>query len=164
MVAVDVVTIANEKTWCFFVRESVDDLLGGPFGVGIRGNVEVNDLPPVVTEHDEDVEDTESHGGNGEEVAGGDVGNVIVQKRPPRLRRRFPSADHVLGHGPFGDVVAQQGNGLTNYASGTSVKYTPSSRRTACKWARSSSAMSTFFCNASAAAVPTPCPITMQCD
>ena len=65
-------------TWYFFVRESVDDLLGGPFGVGIRGNVEVNPLPPIVTEHDEDVEDTEGHGRNREEVTGGDVGNMIV--------------------------------------------------------------------------------------
>jgi len=84
-------------------------LLGGPFGAGIRGNVEVNDLPPVVTQHDEDVQDTEGHGRNREKVAGRDVGNVIVQKRPPGLRRRFPSADHVLGHGLFGDVVAQHG-------------------------------------------------------
>ena len=57
--AVDAVAIANEKTWCFLVREGVDDLLGGPFGVGIRGNIEMNDLPPIVTEHDEDVQDTE---------------------------------------------------------------------------------------------------------
>jgi hypothetical protein len=28
-------------------------LLGGPFGAGIRGNIEVNHLSPVVTEHDE---------------------------------------------------------------------------------------------------------------
>jgi hypothetical protein len=34
-------------------------------------SVEVNDLPPVVAEHDEDVQDTEGHGGNREEVAGG---------------------------------------------------------------------------------------------
>jgi hypothetical protein len=29
VVAVDVVAIANEKTWCFLVREGVDDLLDG---------------------------------------------------------------------------------------------------------------------------------------
>ena len=36
IVAVDVVAIANEKTWGFLGGE-----LGGPFGVGIRGHVEV---------------------------------------------------------------------------------------------------------------------------
>ena len=47
IVTLDAVAIANEKTWCFLVGQGVDDLLGGPFGVEIRGNVEVNDLPPV---------------------------------------------------------------------------------------------------------------------
>ena len=89
--------------------ESVDDLLGRPFGVGIRGNVEVNDLPPVMAEYDEDVQDTEGHGRDREEVAGGELGNVIGQERSPGLGRRFPSADHVLGHGPFHDVVVQEG-------------------------------------------------------
>lgn len=77
VVPVDAVAIANEKTRCFLVREGVDDLLDGPFGVGIRRDVEVNDLPPVVAEHDEDVQDTEGHGRNREEVAGGDVGSAI---------------------------------------------------------------------------------------
>ena len=106
VVPVDAVTIANEKTRRFLVREGVDDLLGRPFNVGIRGYVEVNDLPPVVTEYEEDLQDTEGHGRNREEVAGGDVGKVIGQERSPVLRRRFPSADHVLGHGLFDDIVA----------------------------------------------------------
>jgi hypothetical protein len=101
--------ITDEKTGHFLVRKDIDDLLGGPFGAGIRGNIEVNHLSPAVTEHDENVQDAEGHGRNREEIASGDVGNVIVQKRPPGLRRRFPSADHVLGHGLFGDAVAQQG-------------------------------------------------------
>ena len=74
----------------------------------MRGNVEVNNPSSVVTENDEDVQNAKGHARNGEKVADGDVRNVIVQKRPPGLRRRFPSAEHVLGHGPFGDLVAQQ--------------------------------------------------------
>ena len=57
----------------------------------------MNHSAPVVPQHDEDVQDTKC-----------DCGHVIGQERPPGLRRRFPSTDHVLGHGPFGDVVAQQ--------------------------------------------------------
>ena len=90
VVTVDAIAIADEKTRCFVVRESVDDLLGGPFGVGIRGDVEVNDLPPVMAEHDEDVQDAKRDCRNDEEVAGGDIGNVIGQKRSPSLRRRLP--------------------------------------------------------------------------
>ena len=55
-----------------------------------------------VLEHDEDVQDTKGHGRNREEVAGGDLGHVIGEKRSPSLRRRPPGADHILGHGPFG--------------------------------------------------------------
>ena len=44
VVAVDAVAIANEEARCFFVREGIDNLLGGPFGVWIRGHVEVNNL------------------------------------------------------------------------------------------------------------------------
>ena len=108
VVAIDAVAVAQKKTWGFFVRKGVDDLLGGPFGVGMAGHVEVDDLSPVMTEHDEDVQDAESDRRNGEEIAGSDVGNVIGKERSPRLRRRFPDADHVLGHGPFRNVVAQQ--------------------------------------------------------
>ena len=96
------------KPWHFLVREGVDDLPGGPFGAGMRGNIEVDDLAAIVTEHDEDIQDAERHGRNREEVAGRDVWYVIVQEGPPGLRRRFPPEGHVPGHRPFGDVVTQQ--------------------------------------------------------
>jgi hypothetical protein len=37
----------------------LDNLLGSSFGVRIRGDIEVDDLSPIVTHHDEDVQDTE---------------------------------------------------------------------------------------------------------
>ena len=92
---------------CFFVREGVDDLLGGSFGVGMVGHVEVNDPSPVMTQHNEHVQNSECDRRNDEEVAGSDVGNVIGQERSPRLRRRLPAAGHVLGHSPFRSLVAQ---------------------------------------------------------
>jgi hypothetical protein len=70
VVTVDAVAIADEKPRCLFVRESLGDLLGGPFGVGIRGNVEVDDLPPVMPEYNEDVQNPKGHGRHGEEVTG----------------------------------------------------------------------------------------------
>ena len=107
IVAVDAVAITNEKTRCLIERKGVDDLLGGPFGVRIRGDVEVNHFSPVVTEYDEDVENAKCDCGNGEKVAGRNVGNVIIQKSSPCLGRRFSRANHVLGHGCFGNVVAK---------------------------------------------------------
>ena len=62
------------------------------------GDVEVDDLSPVMSQHDEDVEDAKRDRGDGEEIAGDDVGSVIGQGGSPGLRRRFSGADHVLGH------------------------------------------------------------------
>jgi hypothetical protein len=84
VVTIDVITIADQKTWSRLVEEGLDDLLGGPFGVRIRGDAEVNHAPPIMAEHQEPVEDAKRDRGNGEEVAGGDLGNVIGQECPPR--------------------------------------------------------------------------------
>jgi hypothetical protein len=105
---VDVVPIPEQETGNLVIGEGVGDLLGGPLGIGMFGHVEVNELPPVMAEDDEDIEDAEGGGGDGEEVAGSDVGDVVGQKGPPGLGRRLLGTHHVLGHGPLGDLVAQQ--------------------------------------------------------
>jgi hypothetical protein len=70
VVTVDTIAIADEKTRSFFVREGIDHLLGSPFSMRICGNVEDDDLSPVVPEYDEDVQDAERDRGNGEEGPG----------------------------------------------------------------------------------------------
>ena len=52
------------------------------------GDIEVEDAPPVVGEHDEDEQDAQTRGGDGEEIDGDEVADVIGQERAPRLRRR----------------------------------------------------------------------------
>ena len=61
VIAVDAIAITNKKTWCFLVGEGIDDLLGGPCGAGIRGKIEMDDLPTVMTKNDKDVQDTKRH-------------------------------------------------------------------------------------------------------
>ena len=56
VVAEDAVAISKKKARRFFVGESVDDLLRSPFGIGMRRDVEVNDLSPIVPEYDDNVE------------------------------------------------------------------------------------------------------------
>ena len=48
--------VADAKTGGFLARKGIDELLGRRCGAGIYGNVEVNGVPPIVTEHDEDVQ------------------------------------------------------------------------------------------------------------
>ena len=56
--AVDRVTVAEEIGGGGVVWERVHDLLGGPDGGGMLCDVEVDDPPAMVGEHDEDEQST----------------------------------------------------------------------------------------------------------
>ena len=85
---VDRVAVAQEVGRGGVVREGVHDLLGCPGRGGMLGDIEVEDAPPVVGEYNEDEQDAQARGGNGEEVHGDEVPDVIGQERALRLRRR----------------------------------------------------------------------------
>jgi hypothetical protein len=68
LLTVDSVAIPEEIGRGGLVREGVHNLLGGPGGSGTLGDVEVDNAPAVVCEHDENEEDAEANGGHGEEV------------------------------------------------------------------------------------------------
>jgi hypothetical protein len=52
------------------------------------GDVEVDDAPAMVSEHDEDEEHPQARGGDREEIEGDEVRDVIGQERAPGLRGR----------------------------------------------------------------------------
>src|SRR6267143_5460254 len=109
LLAVDLVTVAQEIGGRGVVREGVYDLLGGPVGGGVLGHVEVDDAPAVVSEHDENKEDAQARGWHR------DVGPV--QGRNPlglRFLRRFRPAGTVEG-----DRLANERleGGLVNFFS-----------------------------------------------
>src|SRR5438132_11533349 len=54
----------------------------------MRGNVEVEDAPAIVSEHDEDEQDAQARGRNGEEIEGDQIRDVIGKERAPGLRGR----------------------------------------------------------------------------
>src|SRR5882762_10678187 len=87
-VTVDRVAIAEEIGRGGVVREGVHDLLGRPGSGGMLGDVEVEDAPAGVGEHDEDEQNAQARGGNREEIDGDEVPDVIGQEGAPRLRRR----------------------------------------------------------------------------
>ena len=107
LLAVNLVTIAQEIGGRGIVRERVHDLLGGPGGGGMRGDVEVDDPPTMVGEHDEDEEDAEASGRHGEEVDRNQVADVVAKERPPGLRGLRAVLRHEAGDGAFGDVDAE---------------------------------------------------------
>jgi hypothetical protein len=76
-ITVDGIAVAEEVGRCGIVWEGVHDLLGGPGGGGVLGHVEVDGTPAVVSEHDEDEEDTQTHGGDREEIDRDQVDEVV---------------------------------------------------------------------------------------
>jgi len=74
----------------------------------MRGYVEVDNVTSVMTEHDENEQDAERRGGDGKEVDGDDVANMVVQEGSPRLRWRLAWVNSVLVDGGLGDNMAQQ--------------------------------------------------------
>jgi hypothetical protein len=83
--AVDLITVAQEIRGRGLVREGVHDLLGGPVRGGVLGHVEVDDAPPMMSEHDEDEEHAQARSGHSEEINRDEVLDMIGQERPPGL-------------------------------------------------------------------------------
>ena len=88
LLTVDLVTISEEIGRRGLVRKGVDELLSGPGSRGMLGDVEVDDPPAVMGEHDEDEEDTQAGGRYCEEIDRDQVLDVVVEERPPSPRRR----------------------------------------------------------------------------
>ena len=56
LLAIDVVTVAEEIGRCGLVRKGIHDLLSGPLGGGVLSDIEVHDPPAVASEDDQDEE------------------------------------------------------------------------------------------------------------
>ena len=73
LLAIHLVTVAQEIGWRGVARERIHNLLGIPNGGGMFGDVEVDDAPAVVGKHNEDEEDVQADGGDGEEIDGDQI-------------------------------------------------------------------------------------------
>jgi hypothetical protein len=102
--AVNAIPITEQVSWCGLEGEGFDNLLGGPLGCRMFGHIEMHDATSFVGQHDEDIENTKRGGGDGEEINGDKVGEVIVEKGPPRLGWGFAVTNHIFGHGCLGDL------------------------------------------------------------
>src|ERR1700730_14557172 len=88
-------------------REGLSQLLHGPFGRWMRGHVEMDDTAALVSHDQEHVKDLKADGGHGEEVDGDHGFHVIVEERPPSLRRRLAMTDQVFADAGLADVDAE---------------------------------------------------------
>src|SRR2546425_4041173 len=107
LLAVDLVTVAQEIEGRGVVGEGVHDLLGGPVGGGVLGHVEVDNAPAVVSEHDENKEDAQARGWHREEIEGDEIADMVGEERPPSLRRQGAPRGHEARDGALADVDPQ---------------------------------------------------------
>ena len=101
------ITVAQQVTWNLIKREGLPQLLAGPLGGGMSGDIKMDDPPAVVREHYEHIENLKSKRGHGKEVDRNHGLDMVVKKGPPRLRGRMAVTDHVLAHTRLADVDIQ---------------------------------------------------------
>jgi hypothetical protein len=78
----------------------------------VLGHAEVNDVPAMVSEHDENEEDTQTHGGDSEEIEGDQISDMVGEECPPGLGwREAPLRDQARdGHSDYFGRLALDGN------------------------------------------------------
>ena len=96
--AVDLVPVTNHVLWLAVVRKRCSDLASRPASCWMTRDVEMDDVPSVVSKDDKAVQDVESDRGDGEEIDSYDLFGMILQERSPRLGRRFTLLVHVFRH------------------------------------------------------------------
>ena len=109
--AVDSVAVADQPGHVGVGADSLDDLLGGPRGIRMCRNVDVEDAAAFQRENEEHVQHLERHGRHGEEVDRDGAGEMGPQERSPCRRWRPPWGAgpfrHVLGDRVLADVVTE---------------------------------------------------------
>jgi hypothetical protein len=70
-------------------------------------HVEVHNPAAIMRKHDENEQDAKRDCRHREEVNRHDFSDMVVQERPPVLRRRLRSSWHPSRHGALGDVDPQ---------------------------------------------------------
>jgi hypothetical protein len=76
--AIGGIAVAQQVAWRAVPRKRLGDLAGEPVRSGMLSDGDVEDLAPIVTEHDEHIEELERDGRDNEHVGGGDAGRVVV--------------------------------------------------------------------------------------
>jgi len=68
------------------------------------GYIEMKNRSTRVGQYDEDIENAKGGGGDGKEINGDEVGEVIAEKGPPGLGWGLAGTNHILGHGCLREV------------------------------------------------------------
>jgi hypothetical protein len=112
--AVDSVPITQSVLGGILPWERLHDLLGGPRGSRVRGDVEVQNPPTVVGEYEKHEEDLTPNGRYDEEVDRDDLLDVVLQEGTLGGGGWLPSTHHVILDGRLGHLDPN----LSEFANG----------------------------------------------
>ena len=84
---VDRVVVTQEIFGRFIKRKGFHNLLPCPASSRMLGDVEVNNLPPVVRQKNEDVEQSKRRGWHDKEITSGDFVGMVLEKRTSKSAR-----------------------------------------------------------------------------
>src|SRR5213080_3752262 len=97
-VAVDGISIAEQVLGHGLFWEALDQLVSGPGGGGVVGNVDMDEFATVVSKNQGSEEQVEGEGRDDEEVDGDDLADMCLKKGAPRRGWPGRGAPHVLGN------------------------------------------------------------------
>jgi len=77
------ISVAEQVLRSSLPGEGCDELLCCPLRCRMLGHIEMEDLPPVVRQHDQHEEDLEPDRRHGEEIEGNELRHVGLEEGPP---------------------------------------------------------------------------------
>ena len=101
------VPVADQIARCRVPRKGFADLLCHPIRARMCSDAKILDAPPLMTQHNEYEQNGERGRRDHKEIDRNETAHVVVEERPPGLRRRLPIARQVFRHGRLGNVEAE---------------------------------------------------------
>jgi hypothetical protein len=103
----DTVAVSQEESWRGVPWKRLPELLNRPLGCGMRRHADVHDPPPLVCEHEKDIQHLKSNRGDGKEVDGHHGANVVLKESAPSLGWRTANAKQIFADGALGELDAE---------------------------------------------------------
>src|SRR5215469_13865112 len=97
----------EEVAWCTFPGEGFGKLMRGPIASRMGSYVEMNHPSSLMSQHDENEQQSKRHRGHHEEIGRNQLGDMVVEKGAPRLRGRLARPNHTLGDGRLRYIDSQ---------------------------------------------------------
>src|SRR5580692_5219413 len=101
------VPVTNEIAGSLFPPACVRDLICDPFCGWMRCDAKPQNMSPAVPQDQQSIEQAKRDCRHDEHIHRSDPVSVVAEERPPPLRRRVSSPDHVLGYARLSDIDAQ---------------------------------------------------------